>query len=269
MKPRGWVGGFHEACQWVYRLALLNLWWLGGCLLGGLVFGFFPATVAMFDVARFWMRTAGDEGDSAFRRFRTAYRTEFFRANALGLGLVLAGYVLFVDVNFFLGQSGPLALTLLVLSLALSGVYCMTLIYLFPVYVHLDLPWRQQIMTAALVGLSHPFRTAFVVLAAVSLSAVFARLPGLFVFFGGSVLACFVVWQTLRIFDRQAAQRRTAHPGRPAPEPFERALVVAAQPQGGPHPLRGEDAASDQEHRRHGPGLRRPADGRSDHSHQQ
>src|SRR4051812_12016758 len=38
-----------------------------------------------------------------------------------------------------------------------------------------------------------------------------------------------------------AAQGRAARPGGPAPQPFERTLAAAAQPEGGPQPLDRED----------------------------
>jgi len=46
-----------------------------------------------------------------------------------------------------------------------------------------------------------------------------------------------------------AAQERTPDPGGPAPEPFQRTLAVAAQPERGHQPLGDENGSRDQEHR--------------------
>ncbi|MFC4402738.1 YesL family protein [Gracilibacillus xinjiangensis] len=43
------------AAEWISRFAYVNLLWIGFSLLGLVVFGFFPATAAMFALVRQWI----------------------------------------------------------------------------------------------------------------------------------------------------------------------------------------------------------------------
>jgi uncharacterized membrane protein YesL len=197
------TGWLHQSCLWIYRLALVNLLWIAFTLAGGVVAGFFPATVAMFAVIRGWLMGA-EEGNTR-QVFWTVFRAELLRANGVGYLMALIGYVLRVDLAFFMGRSGLLEQAFLVGSLGLALVYCLTLVYLFPVYVHVDAPWHKRITTAAMLAVAHPFRAVLVLMGAVSLYVVLSRVPGLAVFFGGSVLCAFALWQTLRALSRHAA----------------------------------------------------------------
>lgn len=193
----GWLSA---VCEWIARLAVLNLLWLGLCLLGLVVGGVFPATAAMFTVARRW-RLAGDERVAIFGVLWSAYKAELVRANLLGYGLAAVGWLLYLDVRLF-ADSQPL----LVISLIACAAYLLMLLHIWPVFVHLDQPWHQQIRVAAMLGLAHPVRALHLVAVAVGLYLVFFQVPGLIVFFGGSVLATFATWQTMSALERHPHQ---------------------------------------------------------------
>ncbi|WP_373370360.1 DUF624 domain-containing protein [Alkalicoccobacillus plakortidis] len=44
--------GIYNLCKWITYFFLLNLLWVGGTLLGGIVLGFMPSTTAIFAIAR-------------------------------------------------------------------------------------------------------------------------------------------------------------------------------------------------------------------------
>ncbi|MBJ4025770.1 DUF624 domain-containing protein [Salmonella enterica subsp. enterica serovar Derby] len=61
------ANGFYRFCEWLMRLAYLNLLWIGFTLAGAVIFGLAPATAAMFAVTRQW--TLGKTVSRCFRRF--------------------------------------------------------------------------------------------------------------------------------------------------------------------------------------------------------
>lgn len=207
MKPGRARGLLQEACLWTYRLALLNLLWIGLSAAGLIIFGIFPATVAMFAVVRRWMTAAPGEEVTIVRTFWAVYRSELFQANCLGLGVVVLGGALYTDVNLSMRQTGPAAQVGLVLSLALSVLYGLMLLYLFPVYVHLQGRWHWHLRLAAVIGVAHPVRSAILVVGSVALYLGFAHLPALFVFFGGSLPCTFALWQTLQVLGARDVRR--------------------------------------------------------------
>lgn len=85
-------------CEWVMRLAYTNLLWLLFTLLGLGIFGFMPATTALFSVMRKWIQ--GHEQVSVFQTFWKVYREEFVRSNVIGVVLVIIGTIIYVDLAY-------------------------------------------------------------------------------------------------------------------------------------------------------------------------
>lgn len=79
---QGFMRGFYSISEWVLRFAYVNVLWISFNLLGLIVFGFFPATIAMFTVVRKWVLKETDI--SVFNTFWFAYKKEFFKGNFLG-----------------------------------------------------------------------------------------------------------------------------------------------------------------------------------------
>jgi uncharacterized membrane protein YesL len=49
------TNGVYRFCEWVTRLAYLNLLWIMFSLAGLVVFGVMPSTIAMYTVTRRWL----------------------------------------------------------------------------------------------------------------------------------------------------------------------------------------------------------------------
>src|SRR5699024_12847841 len=72
----------YKLSHWIMKLAAINIMWLLFSALAPFVFGFFPATFAMFTVVRKWVGTVDE-----FPIFNTtwaAYMSEFVMANGIG-----------------------------------------------------------------------------------------------------------------------------------------------------------------------------------------
>ncbi len=199
---RSW---FFALCQWISRFAVVNLLWAGLIVAGLGVAGFFPATIAMFEVIRRWLLRQSDEDVAVLPTAWRSFRRYFWPANAVGYGLALIGYLLYLDVRLFAGGDSMLSRLMLALSLAACLAYGLTIIYLGPVVVHVELTWWEQIRLAGALGLSHPLSALYLVVTGVGLYLVFWQVPGLVVFFGASVLATLAMWQVISISSRQAS----------------------------------------------------------------
>lgn len=81
MELNGFVGVLYRTSEWIMRLVYLNLLWIAFSLLGIVLFGFFPATAAMFSVVRKWIM--GETDVRVFKEFWQTYRKEFWKSNRL------------------------------------------------------------------------------------------------------------------------------------------------------------------------------------------
>lgn len=76
------------------------------------------------------------DGDSGMEHFWKTYRKEFLRANLLGLLLLIPAVLVAIDLMFLKTVAGPLQIALFIPLWTLILCYLLTLLFLFPVYVH-------------------------------------------------------------------------------------------------------------------------------------
>lgn len=195
----------YTACQWVVRLATVNLLWAGFSVVGGIVLGLFPATVAMFSVTRRWLD--GDPDVSVWRHFTACYRKEFGAANRFGWPILLCGALFAIDL-FLVVESERLLLRVtgfVVLVLALA--YLLVLPYAFPVFSHFALGAQHLVKLTVLLGLGRPLGGLMAWIGIAGCGLVFLQLPGLLPFFGVSAPSLWVTWVTRRYLTRASRPR--------------------------------------------------------------
>src|SRR6185437_12055344 len=160
MEMEGFAGRFLRICEIISKLAYANILWIFFTVLGLGIFGFMPATVALFTVTRKWVM--GDRDIPLFKTFWTTYRKEFFKSTLFGLVLFVIGYIIYIDLAF--SPTGGL-FTLLRAGLFICGIsYVILLLYIFPIYVHYDWKKRLYIKYALLLGISYPHYTFLMVI---------------------------------------------------------------------------------------------------------
>lgn len=187
-------------CEWITRLAYVNVLWLLFTICGGLVFGIFPATAAMFGTYRQRMVTGDDV--PVFRTFWTIYRSEFFKTNMLGYLLLFIGIVLYVDFKLSSYFHGAIFDILDFGILGLVLLYIVTILYLFPVFVHFKLNIFQNIKQSLFMGITHPLRTAAMVAGTLTICYVNVSFQGLIPFFSGSVISLLLMWFAYQSFPK-------------------------------------------------------------------
>jgi uncharacterized membrane protein YesL len=191
--------GIYNLCRWITHFAYLNILWILFTLAGAVVLGIVPSTVAMFAVAR---KTAmGEEDIPVFKTFWRTYRTEFIRANGLGLLLTAIGLIWYFDLHFFRQFDGILFTILNYLMMMMGLVYFILLLYIFPVFVHYDLKIYQYVTHALKIGFLKPMTIVFMLVGSLCTYYFLIYLPGLIPIFGISFFVYFNMWVAYKSFE--------------------------------------------------------------------
>jgi uncharacterized membrane protein YesL len=190
------MSGLYTLTEWITRFAYVNLLWIGFSLLGLVVFGISPATVAMFTIIRKWIM--GDNEIPVFQTFWNSYKKEFLRGNRLGLIIALLAYIIFIDLNYIkLDTIIQIPLYLIIF------VIVMTILYIFPVYVHYNVTFIQLFKNSFFIMMVNPLSSIMMLIGFVALFFVMKFLPALLFFFGGSLSAgiimssCYLAFQKI------------------------------------------------------------------------
>lgn len=203
------MGGLYTVSEWIMRFSVTNLLWLlfnlpivffaANLLLADgqtemilfaimiamfAPFVFFPATAAMFALARDWILQ--NEGTSLFLSYVNYYKQNY-KKSLLG-GLLFTGLwvVLIVDFIYLKDFSMILAFVFIVFGLIL---YVMTVNF-FSVNAHYDMNLRVLMKNAVLITVASPILLLAVLLS--SFVLLYASIKGplfLLLFFTGSLIA--------------------------------------------------------------------------------
>jgi uncharacterized membrane protein YesL len=199
--PMGRVmGGLFTVSDWIWKMALINILWILFTLTGFIVLGIIPATVALFTVVRKWNMKETDI--PIFRIFFDTYKKEFLHANLVGLLMGAIGFFLFIDYRLVMAIGGTVQYILSIPLLILLGLYLITLLYLFPVYVHFKLKFLQYFKYAFYIGTLNIHITILVVAVLLILSFPLSLFPGFIPFFSVSLMSIVMMFGATMAFKR-------------------------------------------------------------------
>ncbi|EGL81480.1 protein of unknown function DUF624 [Caldalkalibacillus thermarum TA2.A1] len=198
IEMRGITGGIYAVCEWIMRLAYLNILWIVFTLLGGIILGIAPATTAMFTITRKWVR--GEYYISLFSAFIDAYKKEFKNANLLFLILLSTGMILTIDLWFFKTMDGGVNPLLYYLTIFLLINYSIMTLYVFPVFVHYDLKLLQYFKHAWIIGIASPVQTALMGVCLVVMCLAIMLKPVIFPFMSVAPLSWVMMKLAYRTF---------------------------------------------------------------------
>jgi len=192
------------ATEWITKFAYINLLWIGFSLAGLIILGFFPATIAMFTIIRKWLK--GETEIPIFRTFWTTWKSEFFRSN--GLGLLVAAVVGLIVFNLVFVELGNGLISVIQIPIYLfMFAAIMTILYLFPVYVHFELKWFQIVKNSFLMMLISPIENIVMIAGIVAVLFVVKFIPALGFFFGGSLIAAIIMSAAYLVFGKMDRKR--------------------------------------------------------------
>ncbi|MBM7570361.1 YesL family protein [Aquibacillus albus] len=196
----GVMGGFYRISEWIMRLAYVNILWITFTLMGLILFGFSPATVALFSVTRKWIQ--GSTDIPVFKTFWKTYKQEFIKSNILGLILAVIGYVLYLDFQLVVQTPNSLLQLAYFPVMLIILIYLLMLLYVFPVFVHYEVNILHLLKNALLFTLMRPFNTITMAIGVIAVYFLMSVLPGLIPFFGISLLAYVLMWSSYLAFTK-------------------------------------------------------------------
>lgn len=176
--------GIFKLTEWISRLAILNLLWIGFSLVGLIIFGLFPATVAMFSVIRQWL--LGKTDLPIFQLYWRAFRTDFFKANGYGVLIAIIGLMIYADLVYLAFHDMS---HLMLVQLPIFLFILLTFLYLFPTHVHYKLGFLSVIKQAFLIMVIHPLQTITMLIGIAACLVLMYYVPALALFFSGSFTA--------------------------------------------------------------------------------
>ncbi|MFC0470672.1 YesL family protein [Halalkalibacter kiskunsagensis] len=171
-----------------FNLVLLNLLWFFFSLLGVFVLGFFPATAALFAVLR--QIIMEDEDTSVLKLFWSKFKSEFFMSNVIGYLVLSVGVILYVDIKVLqLLDNNILQLALASITVVIGIVYLLTLLYIFPLFVHFNLTFLQYPKHALILAVAKPFQTIMMIGGLAIVLFLYMNFPVLILVFGMSLIS--------------------------------------------------------------------------------
>lgn len=196
----------YRATDWIAKLAYVNFLWIGFTLLGGVLLGLFPATVALFYITRKWV--LGDQHVPLAKSFSREYRKGFWKANAIGYTITGLGGFLFADVFLASTLNTAVGFWLTFLFSVLLLLCIMTAIFLFPLIVHLKESFYNYFKFAFLIGISSLHYVLFIVIATTIVAGIFVLLPAAAIFFSASLFALIITKFAVKAFERVERKQR-------------------------------------------------------------
>ena len=186
MEPQGVLGGFYRLSEWIMRLAYVNLLWISFTLLGGIIFGIMPATIALFAITRKWEMDK-EEDFPIFKTFWESYRKDFIKANLLGVFLFMAGGIVVLYYAYLDVLPNHLSNIFQIIFYSIVLIVGFIFVFIFPVFVHYNVSLKQYFINSFVIALSFPHYTILMMFIISVSIIVFQFVPILAVFFGVSL----------------------------------------------------------------------------------
>lgn len=188
----------YRICDWIMRLAFVNLLWIGFTIAGLVLFGFYPATIAMFSVIRKWI--TGYTDIPIFSTFWKTYKSEWLKGNLLGIILTGISSLIYLEISIINHSAQPLVQWSKYPLFLFIIIFGLLVLYTFPSYVHYNVNLFNVLKNAFFILLINPFYNTVMVLGLVLIYFLARILPPLLFFFGGSASAFIVMWACYQSF---------------------------------------------------------------------
>ncbi|WP_077624556.1 YesL family protein [Sediminibacillus massiliensis] len=198
----------NKALDWITKMAFLNVLWLIFLIPGLGIFGIFPSTSAMFTVIHKWLK--GETDIAVFKTFWRTYKKEFIKSNKLGYLLSAAGYILYLDFVFLTSASNEFTLYLTIPYVVITGIFVLTGLYVFPIFVHYEMKSWEVIKSAFFMMLLNPMQTVIMVIGGAGVGYILWYFQGLALFFSFSILALIIMMPAQRAFEKMQAKQRVS-----------------------------------------------------------
>lgn len=202
MKMRWLSNPLYLVADLFTKLVLLNFLWAVFTLLGLIVFGIAPATVALYTQLRriTWKQDESVHLYSLMSSFFRTWKAEVVRANLFAAGFYSLLLIWGINLMIMPVTEGGLQLAMMVSNSLFGAVLLLLLLFWFPVYVHFDLKWSDALKVTAMIPFRNLWATALTVTAVAGFITVLYLFPPLISFVGISGLAWLVMIASKKSF---------------------------------------------------------------------
>ncbi|WP_067842600.1 YesL family protein [Amphibacillus sediminis] len=194
--------GLLRLCEWLAKLAYINLLWLLFTLIGLVILGLGPATVSAFIVIRRMLH--GQQNQTIWNSFTSAYRENFWLAN--GLIAVIGSVYLFVLIDFGLIRIlpdhpvldylvSPVLMILICVWTALSG-------YTLALFSQYKLRFWSYFSDSFWLIALFPFSSIGMIFALFTVTWLLTVIPAMLPFYLVSIPILMIQWVAKRSFNR-------------------------------------------------------------------
>lgn len=232
MEFRGIMGGLYRVSEWIMRLSVTNvLWficslpffyvvmaimfapiesaqelldaWKQSFLILGLLapFTLFPATAAMFSVARKWVM--GDVDVPLIKSFFRGYKENYLQSMCGGLVFLALTTLLYINFIFYRDQEGIFGL-LVILFIGMGIMMIAAVLNFFSIMVHFHMKFWQIVKNSLFMAMGNPGTTILMLTADAIILYISLSYFNYFLvpFFMGSVMAMASFFFFFRTYDR-------------------------------------------------------------------
>lgn len=186
--------------EWITKFAYVNALWIIFTLLGGIILGFYPATIAMFAMVRDWLRNNPDL--PVLKTFWEYYKRDFLKSNLLGIMLNVLLAFIAIDIYYIQFDINEAISWTYIPLFAFILIVILFVFYVIPVFVHYDLNIPAVIKNAFLIMLISPIMSFLMITCLASTYFIMWHIPALFFIFGGTTYAFITTWLSLHAFDK-------------------------------------------------------------------
>lgn len=173
----------YKVLEWISKMAFLNILWITFTLLGVVIFGFFPATVALLMVLRD-IRSGNEK--SLFTSFLHYFVQNFPIVNVYGFIVVIVN-IIAISLSYLASEGSSIIVTLPLYGMTLL-IFVISL-FVFPVFSYFEASFFNHIKLATILALGHPipsfilFTLFMINVGIIIYSNILIMFPFLFLFF--------------------------------------------------------------------------------------
>ncbi|UOQ83414.1 YesL family protein [Gracilibacillus salinarum] len=175
-------------CNWVVRLAYINVLWCVFTMLGGIIFGWAPATVSSFTIMRRWMEK---EEFRILPYFWKIYKKEFLQANASGLINLVIFIILLTNLLILSNTSSLLTPVFIIGNWSLFLLFTIFMLIFYVVYTFVEGSTLLKYQQALFFSISRLPISLLILLVNASWVWILFQFPGLILLFSVSVSLLF------------------------------------------------------------------------------
>lgn len=160
----------------IYEFVILNILWMVCTLLGGIVLGWAPSTVALLTILR--DKIMKKENGSITKKFWKIYREEFKRINIIAIVIMILSFMVYVNRSNFQVQSGAFYYGMYILSTFGKWAIIAMILILFPIYVNYNMSIKEYFIKSISIIIMRPLVLICIALWSWVAYSAFIMLPG-------------------------------------------------------------------------------------------